>query len=127
MAKRRSRKKIKKVDPEGVVHIHSSFNNTIITVTNNKGDTISWASSGTIGYKGSKKSTPFAASIATEKAVKEAINLGMRTVEIWVKGPGSGREAAIRSVQAAGMKITSIKDVTPIPHNGCRPRKKRRV
>ncbi len=127
MAKRRSKKKIKKVDPEGVVHIHSSFNNTIITVTNNKGDTISWASSGTIGYKGSKKSTPFAASIATEKAVKEAMNLGMRAVEIWIKGPGSGREAAIRSVQAAGMKITAIKDVTPIPHNGCRPRKKRRV
>lgn len=127
MAKRRSKKKIKKVDPEGVVHIHSSFNNTIITVTNNKGDTISWASSGTIGYKGSKKSTPFAASIATEKAVKEAMNLGMKAVEIWIKGPGSGREAAIRSVQAAGMKITAIKDVTPIPHNGCRPRKKRRV
>jgi len=127
MAKRRSKKKIKKVDPEGVVHIHSSFNNTIITVTNNKGDTISWASSGTIGYKGSKKSTPFAASIATEKAVKAAMNLGMRAVEIWIKGPGSGREAAIRSVQAAGMKITAIKDVTPIPHNGCRPRKKRRV
>ncbi|HDI83046.1 30S ribosomal protein S11 [bacterium] len=127
MARRRTRKKIKKVDPEGIVHIHSTFNNTIVTVTDKKGNTITWASAGTIGYKGTKKSTPFAASLATEKAVKDAMNLGLKAAEIWIKGPGSGREAAIRSVQAAGLKVTAIKDVTPIPHNGCRPPKKRRV
>ena len=127
MARRRTRRKIKKVDPEGIVHIHSTFNNTIITITDKKGNTITWASAGTIGYKGTKKSTPFAASLATEKAVKDAMNLGLRSAEIWIKGPGSGREAAIRSVQAAGLRVTAIKDVTPIPHNGCRPPKKRRV
>jgi len=127
MARRRTRKKIKKVDPEGIVHIHSTFNNTIVTVTDKKGNTITWASAGTIGYKGTKKSTPFAASLATEKAVKDAMNLGLKAAEVWIKGPGSGREAAIRSVQAAGLKVTAIKDVTPIPHNGCRPPKKRRV
>ncbi len=127
MARRRTRKKIKKVDPEGIVHIHSTFNNTIVTVTDKRGNTITWASAGTIGYKGTKKSTPFAASLATEKAVKDAMNLGLKAAEVWIKGPGSGREAAIRSVQAAGLKVTAIKDVTPIPHNGCRPPKKRRV
>jgi len=127
MARRRTRKKIKKVDPEGIVHIHSTFNNTIVTVTDKKGNTLTWASAGTIGYKGTKKSTPFAASLATEKAVKDAMNLGLKAAEVWIKGPGSGREAAIRSVQAAGLKVTAIKDVTPIPHNGCRPPKKRRV
>ncbi|MCD6276786.1 30S ribosomal protein S11 [candidate division WOR-3 bacterium] len=127
MARRRKRKKIKKVDPEGIVHIHSTFNNTIVTVTDKKGNTLTWASAGTIGYKGTKKSTPFAASLATEKAVKDAMNLGLKAAEVWIKGPGSGREAAIRSVQAAGLKVTAIKDVTPIPHNGCRPPKKRRV
>ena len=127
MARRRTRKKIKKVNPEGIVHIHSTFNNTIVTVTDKRGNTITWASAGTIGYKGTKKSTPFAASLATEKAVKDAMNLGLKAAEVWIKGPGSGREAAIRSVQAAGLKVTAIKDVTPIPHNGCRPPKKRRV
>ena len=111
----------------GIVHICASFNNTIITITDKNGNTVSWASTGTVGFSGSKKSTPFAAQIAAESAAKKALERGLKTVDIYVKGPGSGRESAIRAVQAAGLTITSIKDVTPIPHNGCRPRKRRRV
>lgn len=111
----------------GVAHIKSSFNNTIITITDPRGNTVSWATSGGMGFKGSKKSTPFAAQMAAEKAARAAQEHGMREVEVLVKGPGSGREAAIRSLQAAGLEVNSIKDVTPIPHNGCRPPKRRRV
>ncbi|RME21223.1 MAG: 30S ribosomal protein S11, partial [Candidatus Zixiibacteriota bacterium] len=110
-----------------VVHIKATFNNTIITIADTQGRVVSWGSAGTAGFKGSKKSTPFAAQMAASAAAKEAMDLGMRKVEIWVKGPGSGREAAIRSLAAAGLEITLIKDVTPIPHNGCRPPKRRRV
>ncbi len=124
---RREKKKSKQVDPLGVAHISATFSNTIITITGSKGDTVAWASAGSIGFKGSRKSTPFAAQLAAEKCAKEVLSLGMRKVEVWVKGPGSGREAAIRSLQAAGLTITAIKDVTPIPHNGCRPPKRRRV
>ncbi len=124
MAKKKTKRKI---EPEGIVHIHSSFNNTIVTVTDKNGNTITSASAGSVGYKGTKKSTPFAASQATEKAVKDAMALGLKSAEIWIKGPGAGRDAAIRSVQATGIKVTLIKDVTPIPHNGCRPKKQRRV
>jgi len=124
---RRDRKKQKQIDPAGVAHICATFSNTIITITDSKGNTISWASAGSIGFKGSRKSTPFAAQLAAEKCAKEVMNLGLRKVEVWVKGPGSGREAAIRSLQAAGLTVTAIKDVTPIPHNGCRPPKRRRV
>lgn len=124
MAKKKTKRKI---EPEGIVHIHSSFNNTIVTVTDKNGNTITAASAGSVGYKGTKKSTPFAASQATEKAVREAMALGLKSAEIWIKGPGAGRDAAIRSVQATGIKVTLIKDVTPIPHNGCRPKKQRRV
>ena len=116
---RRNRKNIDK----GAAHIHSSFNNTIVTITDTNGNTISWGSAGGQGFKGSRKSTPFAA----EKAAKEAMEHGLKTVEVYVKGPGAGRESAIRSLQAAGLEISSIKDVTPIPHNGCRPPKRRRV
>jgi len=105
----------------------ATFNNTIITITDKKGDTITWSSTGSVGFSGSKKSTPFAAQIAAKEAAKKAMELGVREVEVFVKGPGSGRESAIRALQAAGMIITAIKDVTPIPHNGCRPRKRRRV
>ncbi len=111
----------------GVAHVQSTFNNTIVTITDSDGHTVSWASAGKVGFKGSRKSTPFAAQIAAESATKEAISLGMKKVEVWVTGPGAGREAAIRSLQAAGLEITAIKDVTPIPHNGCRPPKRRRV
>jgi small subunit ribosomal protein S11 len=111
----------------GVVHVHSTFNNTIVSITDPDGAVISWASAGMVGFKGSRKSTPFAAQVAAEKAAKEALGLGMRKVEVWVKGPGAGREAAIRSLQAAGMDVIAIRDVTPIPHNGCRPPKRRRV
>ena len=125
--RRKTKKKAKRVDANGVVHIKASFNNTIITITDTKGDVISWATAGKAGFKGSKKSTPFAAQVAAQGAAKEAMDMGLRKVEVWVKGPGSGREATIRSIQAVGLEITSIKDVTPIPHNGCRPPKKRRV
>lgn len=126
--KKRGQKKIKKrVAASGVAHVKATFNNTIVTITDATGGVISWASAGKIGYKGSKKSTPFAASLAAESAAKEAVDMGMQRVEVWVKGPGSGRESAIRSLQVAGLSITAIKDVTPIPHNGCRPRKRRRV
>lgn len=121
--KRRERKNVE----FGVAHIKSTFNNTIVTITDRSGNAISWASSGMLGFKGSRKSTPFAAQIAAETAAKEAMEHGMKEVECFVKGPGSGREAAIRSLQAAGLEVSAIKDVTPIPHNGCRPPKRRRV
>ena len=120
-------KKREKVEANGVAHIKATFNNTVISLTDNYGNVISWASAGRVGFKGSRKSTPFAAQMAAEIAVKEAMELGLRKVEVLVKGPGSGREAAVRSIQAAGLQITAIKDVTPIPHNGCRPPKRRRV
>ena len=125
--KGRTKKKTRKVEANGVVHIKATFNNTIITIADSTGRTISWGSAGKVGFKGSKKSTPFAAQQAASTAAKEAMDLGLRKVEIWVKGPGSGREAAIRSLAAAGLEIGVIKDVTPIPHNGCRPPKRRRV
>lgn len=120
-------KKREKVEAAGIAYIKATFNNTIISLTDNYGNIISWASAGRVGYKGSRKSTPFAAQLAAETAVKEAMELGLRKVEVLVKGPGSGREAAVRSIQAAGLQITAIKDITPIPHNGCRPPKRRRV
>lgn len=122
----RKKKKIK-VDTEGIANIKATFNNTIITLTDNYGNVISWSSAGTVGFKGSRKNTPFAAQQAAARAAKEAIDLGLSSVEVRVKGPGSGREAAIRSLNIAGLKISAIKDVTPIPHNGCRPPKRRRV
>jgi len=121
--KRRDRKNIE----SGVAHIRSTFNNTIVTITDPHGNTISWASSGGLGYKGSRKSTPYAAQMAAESAAKAAMEHGMKMVEVTVKGPGAGREAAIRSLQAAGLEVSMIKDVTPIPHNGCRPPRRRRV
>ncbi|GBD92861.1 30S ribosomal protein S11 [bacterium BMS3Abin05] len=121
------RKKKGPVDANGVVNIRATFNNTIVSIADQYGNVISWASAGKVGFKGSRKSTPFAAQIAAENAAKEAMDLGLKRVEILVKGPGSGREAAIRSLQAAGLEIRAIKDVTPIPHNGCRPPKRRRV
>ena len=124
---RRGGRRVRKNVPHGQAHIHATFNNTIVTITDVKGGVVAWASSGKIGYKGSKKSTPFAAQLAAEDAAKKAMDMGVQKVDIVVKGPGSGRESAIRSLQAAGLIITSIKDVTPIPHNGCRPRKRRRV
>jgi small subunit ribosomal protein S11 len=111
----------------GVAHIHASFNNTIVTITDTAGNVITWSSSGSKGFKGSRKSTPFASQLAAEAAAKKAMENGMRQVEVYVKGPGTGRESAIRSIQAAGLEIVAIKDVTPIPHNGCRPPKRRRV
>jgi small subunit ribosomal protein S11 len=120
-------RKEKKNIAAGVVHIQSTFNNTIVTVTNLTGDTISWASAGSTGFKGARKGTPFAAQTAAEKAALEALNSGLKSVEILVKGQGSGRETAIRSIQSVGFNITSIQDVTPVPHNGCRPPKRRRV
>jgi small subunit ribosomal protein S11 len=125
--KGRSKKKGKKADEMGIAHIRATFNNTIVTLTDTRGNVISWASAGKSGYKGSKKSTPFAAQLAAEASAREAIEAGLRKVEVLVKGPGSGREAAIRSLQAAGLEIISIRDVTPIPHNGCRPPKRRRI
>ena len=125
--KSKPRKKAKKVAALGVAHIKATFNNTIISITDNTGALVSWSSSGAVGFKGTKKGTPFAASSAAEVAARKAIELGMREVNVLVKGPGSGRETAIRSLQGAGLEIISIKDVTPIPHNGCRPPKRRRV
>jgi len=110
-----------------VAHVQASFNNTIITITDTDGNVISWGSAGKAGFKGSRKSTPFAAQMAAEASARDAIQMGLKRVEVWVKGPGSGREAAIRSLQVAGLEISAIKDVTPIPHNGCRPPKRRRV
>ena len=126
MARKIRKRKIKKNIPNGVAHIHSTFNNTIVTITDTEGNAIAWSSAGALGFKGSKKSTPFAASMASEACAKAALDSGMIKVEVSVKGPGPGREAAIRSLQVAGLEITSIKDVTPIPHNGCRPPKKPR-
>ena len=123
----KSKKKKTKVDPIGIGFIKSTFNNTLITLTDNYGNAISWASSGMVGFKGSRKNTPFAAAQAAEKAANEAIARGLQTIEVRIKGPGSGREAAIRALMTAGLKVTSIMDLTPIPHNGCRPPKKRRV
>ena len=125
--KKSTKKKARLVDTSGVVHIKATFNNTIVTITDSNGRAVSWGSAGKVGFKGSKKSTPFAAQMAASEAAKEAMDLGLRRVEVWVKGPGSGREAAVRSISAAGLEITLIKDVTPIPHNGCRPPKRRRV
>ena len=121
------RKKARKNIANGVVHIQATFNNTIVNISDKQGNTISWASSGAAGFKGSRKSTPFAAQLAAESCAKKAMEHGLKSVEIFVKGPGSGREAAIRSLQAVGLEISLIRDVTPIPHNGCRPPKRRRV
>jgi len=124
---RSRKKKIKKNIERGQAHIQSTFNNTIVTITDVSGNVLSWASAGASGFKGSRKSTPFAAQLAADDAAKSGMEHGLKIIEVFVKGPGSGREAAIRSLQAAGLEITSIKDVTPIPHNGCRPPKRRRV
>jgi small subunit ribosomal protein S11 len=123
----RVRKKAKKNVAEGVAHIHASFNNTIVTITDRQGNTLAWATSGASGFKGSRKSTPFAAQVAAESAGKEAQECGVKNLEVRIKGPGPGRESAVRALHALGMKITLISDVTPIPHNGCRPPKRRRV
>ena len=122
-----SRRKVSKNIESGKAHIHSSFNNTIVTISDVQGNVISWASAGGLGFKGSRKSTPFAAGEVAETAAKAAMEHGLKTVEVYVKGPGAGREAAIRALQSAGLELSSIKDVTPIPHNGCRPPKRRRV
>ena len=121
------KKKKKMIEATGIAVIKATFNNTIVTLTNMNGDVISWCTSGKMGFRGSKKSTPFAAQVAAETAAKAAIDMGLRKVEVRVKGPGAGRESAIRSLQAAGLEVTAIRDLTPIPHNGCRPPKKRRV
>lgn len=121
------KRRVKKNVERGQAHINSTFNNTMVTITDMQGNVLSWASAGQLGFRGSRKSTPFAAQEAAETAAKKAIDQGLKTVEVYVKGPGSGRESAIRSLQAAGLEVTMIKDVTPIPHNGCRPPKRRRV
>lgn len=126
-APRRGKKRVKKHVPVGIVHIRSTFNNTIITVTDVSGNVIAWSSSGTRGFKGSRKSTPFAAQLAAEDAVRKAMDHGLRSVMVVVKGPGAGRESALRALTKTGVKVTGIRDITPIPHNGCRPPKKRRV
>ncbi len=124
---RRPRKRERKNVAVGVAHVKSSFNNTVVAITDPEGNVISWASAGNVGFKGSRKSTPFAAQLAAEKAAKGAMEHGMRKVDVLVKGPGSGRETAVRSLQNSGLEVSGIKDVTPIPHNGCRPKKRRRV
>jgi small subunit ribosomal protein S11 len=124
---KKTKKRDRKVSTNGIAHVQASFNNTIVSITDMDGNVITWASAGKVGFKGSRKSTPFAAQVAAEASAREALNAGMKRVEVWVKGPGAGREAAIRSLQAAGLEISAIKDVTPIPHNGCRPPKRRRV
>lgn len=125
--KQKAKKKVFKGITSGIAHILATFNNTIVTITDRGGNTICWASTGTAGFSGSKKSTPFAAQIASTGAAKKALESGVREIEVYVKGPGSGRESAIRALQAAGLTVTAIRDVTPIPHNGCRPPKRRRV
>jgi small subunit ribosomal protein S11 len=125
--KKKAKKKGRRVESTGIAHIQATFNNTIVSITDLKGNLICWSTAGKMGFKGSKKSTPFAAQRAADAAAKEALEQGLRKAEAWVKGPGSGREAAIRSLQAAGLEITAIRDVTPIPHDGCRPPKRRRV
>ena len=122
-----SKKRTVKVEPTGQAHIHASFNNIIISLTNNQGQVISWASSGKMGFRGSKKNTPYAAQMAAQNCAKAAYDLGLRKVKVFVKGPGSGRESAIRNIHASGIEVTEIVDVTPLPHNGCRPAKRRRV
>ena len=126
MAYKQRKRKVKKNIPEGIAHIHATFNNTIVTISDKEGNAIAWSSSGALGFKGSKKSTPFAAGLSSEAAGKKAYDMGMRKVEVFVKGLGPGRETAIRSLQTAGLEITAIDDVTPIPHNGCRPPKRPR-
>ncbi|MEW6267090.1 MAG: 30S ribosomal protein S11 [Thermodesulfobacteriota bacterium] len=126
-SKRGRKKKEKKNIPTGVAHIQSTFNNTIVTITDPRGNTVAWSSAGTQGFKGSRKSTPYAAQMAGEDAAKKAMEHGMRSVEVYMKGPGAGREAALRALQSAGFNVNIIRDVTPIPHNGCRPPKRRRV
>jgi small subunit ribosomal protein S11 len=127
VVKRTTKRRVKKNVDRGQAHIQSTFNNTIVTLTDTEGNALSWASAGGLGFRGSRKSTPYAAQIAADTAAKAAMVHGLKTVEVMVKGPGSGREAAIRALQAAGLEVTSIKDVTPVPHNGCRPPKRRRV
>jgi len=124
---KKTKKRVKRTVSTGIIHIQSTFNNTIVTVTDNDGNVLIWSSAGTKGFKGSKKGTPFAAQLAAEDATKKAMDLGMNSAIIYVKGPGAGRESAIRAIQGTGIKILAIKDVTPIPHNGCRPPKRRRV
>jgi small subunit ribosomal protein S11 len=126
-ASARVRKKVKKNVAEGVAHIHASFNNTIITITDRQGNTLSWATSGGAGFKGSRKSTPFAAQVAAESAGRAAVECGMKSVEVRIKGPGPGRESAVRALNALGIRISQIQDITPVPHNGCRPPKRRRI
>ena len=123
----RIKKKVKKNVSEGIAHVHASFNNTIITITDRQGNALSWATSGGAGFKGSRKSTPFAAQVAAETAGKAAQEFGVKNIEVRIKGPGPGRESSVRALNAVGLKITSIQDVTPVPHNGCRPTKKRRI
>jgi small subunit ribosomal protein S11 len=123
----RIKKKVKKNIAEGIAHVHASFNNTIITITDRQGNTLSWATSGGAGFKGSRKSTPFAAQVAAEAAGKAAQEFGVKNIEVRIKGPGPGRESSVRALNAVGLKITSIQDITPVPHNGCRPPKKRRI
>jgi small subunit ribosomal protein S11 len=125
--KKRSGKKIKKTISSGAAHIQTTFNNTIVTITDTSGNVISWSSAGSLGFKGSRKGTPFAAQMASETAAKKAMEMGLKQVEVYVRGPGAGRETAIRALQVAGLEITLIKDNTPVPHNGCRPPKRRRV
>ena len=127
MAKMVKKKKVKKNIPVGVAHIQATFNNTLVTITDVKGDMVSWSSAGSKGFKGSRKSTPYAAQVAAEEAAKKAMDMGMKTVSVLVKGPGGGRESAIRAIGSVGLKVALIKDVTPIPHNGCRAPKQRRV
>jgi len=127
MASPRGKRKVRKNIPTGIVHIRSTFNNTLVTITDVNGNAISWASAGVRGFRGSRKSTPFAAQLAADQAARAAQDHGMQTVSIRVSGPGAGRESALRAIQSAGLRVTSIKDVTPIPHNGCRPPKRRRV
>ena len=127
MVNKTKKKKIKKIVNEGVAHIIASFNNTIVTITDKQGNTLAWATSGGSGFRGSRKSTPFAAQIAAEKAGQKAIDFGIKSLEVLVKGPGPGRDSAVRALNSVGYKITNIKDITPLPHNGCRPPKKRRV
>jgi small subunit ribosomal protein S11 len=125
--KKKPKKRHRRIEGMSVAHVQATFNNTIVTITDSTGAVVAWSSAGRNGFKGSKKSTPFAAQVAADAAAREALEVGVKKVEVWVKGPGAGREAAIRSLAAAGLEVTAIKDVTPIPHNGCRPPKRRRV